>query len=229
MDRVAESSKPRITALKRHPRKERVRVYVDGEAEPRAELALDLVVRAGLATGDVLEPATLEPLLREDEGFRARDAALSLLSHRARSRTELRRRLARKELSPAAIDRTVAWLEERGYLDDAAFAEAFVRDRLRLRPRGRRGLVSELRAKGVDEDTATTAVERVLEAEEVSEAGLAADAAEAWARKNRSAVLRARRSREDRERARRRLYGHLARRGFAPDAIRAGVDRILAD
>ncbi len=220
---------PKITAIKRHPRRERVRIHVDGDDGPRVELALDLVLRAGLAPGDSLDDAALDALEREDETFRARDGALHLLSHRARSRAEIRGRLARKEFGPAVIEETMAWLEARGYLDDDAFAESFVRDRLRLRPRGRRGLLDELRRKGVDEPTAAAAIDRVMDAEQVDEAALAIDAADAWARRNRPAVEKARRSRDDRQRARRRLYGHLARRGFAPDAVRAGVDRVLGD
>lgn len=220
---------PKITAIKRHPRRERVRVHLEGDASAPVELALDLVLRAGLATGDSLDEAGLEALQREDETYRARDGALNLLSHRARSRAEIRRRLARKEFGPAVIDETLAWLDARGYLDDAAFAESFIRDRLRLRPRGRLGLLTELRRKGVDEATAVAAVDRVMEAEDVDEAALAIDAADAWARKNQPAVKNAAGSRDDRQRARRRLYAHLARRGFAPDAVRAGVDRVLGD
>ena len=220
---------PKITALKRSSRRDRVRIYVDGDDAPAAELALDLVLRAGLARGDLVDHATLEPLLREDETFRAREAALRLLSHRARSRAEIRRRLAGRDFAPGVIDGTVEWLEERGYLDDDAFADAFVRDRLRLRPRGRTGLLAELRRKGVDERTAAASVDRVLKTEGVDELALAMEAAEAWARKNATAVGKAGRSPEDRQRARRRLYGHLARRGFGPDAVRAGVDRVLGD
>lgn len=219
----------KISAIRQHPRRERVRIYVEGDDAPRAELALDLVLRSGLAPGDELSQGRLAALEQEDEGYRARDAALNLLSHRARSRAELRCRLARKEISQPVIDQTVAWLDERGYLDDEAFAEAFVRDRLRLRPRGRVGLIRELRRKGVDEDTASGAVERVMKDEEVDEHGLAADAAEAWVRRNRRVLRRAGRSREDRQKASRRLYGHLARRGFAPDAVRAAMDGVLGD
>lgn len=219
----------RITRIKRHRTRDRVRIHVDGEAEPRTELALDLVLRAGLAVGDVLDPAALADLEREDQLFRARDAALGLLSHRARSRAELRRRLERKEIPGAAIEATLAWLDERGYVDDAAFADAFIRDRLRLRPRGRLGLIQELRRKGVDAATAEAAIDRVMADEAVDEGALARDAAEAWARKNGPAVRRAARHREDRLRARRRLYGHLARRGFAPDAVRAAIAAVLGD
>jgi regulatory protein len=218
-----------ITRIKRHPRRDRVRIWVDGEDRPRAELALDLVAGAGLAVGHELAEARLRELERNDEVYRARDAAVSLLAHRPRSRAELRRRLARRELGDAAIEATLEWLDERRYTDDRAFAESFVRDRLRLRPRGRFGLMQELRSKGVDEGTARAAIDAVMAAEETDEAALARSAAEAWARRNRSALRKTHRSTEDRLRARRRLYGHLARRGFAPDAVRSAVALVLDD
>lgn len=219
----------KITRLERHPRRDRVRIWVDGDDRPRAELALDLVTGAGLAAGVELPAARLGDLEREDEVYRARDAALSLLAHRARSRVELRWRLRRKGLGDAAIETTLDWLDEREYTDDRAFAESFVRDRLRLRPRGRTALLQELRKKGVDGDTAGAALDSVMQAEGVDETALARSAAETWARKNRSTLRKADRSREDRLRARRRLYGHLARRGFAPDAVRSAVALVLDD
>jgi regulatory protein len=218
----------KITRIARHPRRERVRIHVDGEEEPRLDLALDLVLRAGLAVGDVLDPARVAELEREDEVMRAREAALRLLSHRARSITELRRRLERREVPVPVIDSVVTWLEERGYLDDSAFAEAFVRDRLRLRPRGRRGLIQDLRRKGVAEDVAAAAADEVMTAEAVDELELAREAARSWARRNASLMKGLDRP-EQRARARRRLYGHLARRGFAPAAVSAGVAAALSD
>lgn len=219
----------RITRIRTVGRGERARLYVDGDEEPRAELAAELVVRAGLASGDELAEARLAELEREDEAIRARQAALDLLAHRARSREELRRRLWRKEFPDAVIAEALAWLEERDYVDDRAFAEALVRDRLRLRPRGRLGLIQELRKKGVDTGVAEAAIEAVMAAEQVDEAGLAREVADAWARRNRSALRKARSSPDGWRRARRRLYGHLARRGFAPDAVRSAIAGVLDD
>ncbi len=209
--------------------RDRARLYVDGNDEPRTELSLDLVVRVGLAAGDVLSPARLRALVHEDELYRARDAALTLLAHRARSRDELRRRLGRKEFPEPVVAETLAWLEERGYVDDRAFAESFVRDRLRLKPRGRFGLRRELGRKGVDPEIAEAAIDAAMETEGVNENDLARNAAAAWARKNGSALRKAGRSREAWRKARRRLYGHLARRGFAPDAVRTAIAAVLDD
>lgn len=208
---------------------ERVRLYLGGSDEPAAELALDLFMRAGLASGDQVSDAELRELTTEDETYRARAAALNLLAHRARSREELRSRLDRKEFPEPVVQTTLGWLEERGYVDDRAFAEAFVRDRLRLKPRGRFGLLRELGRKGVAPEVAEAAIGAVMAAEGVDEEALAREAAGAWARKNRSALRKASRSKEGRLGARRRLYGHLARRGFAPDAVRAAIAAVLDD
>lgn len=218
-----------ITRITRHPRRDRVRIHLDGEAEPRLELSAELLVLAGLGVGDLLDPERLRALEAEDEAYRARDTALRLLGHRPRSRVEIRRALERRGSSGPTVDRTIAWLDERGYLDDRAFGEAFVRDRLRLRPRGTAALVAELRRKGVDEGTARAAIAAVLEAEAMTESALARRAAAEWARRNARLLRDASRDPERRRVARRRLYGHLSRRGFPPDPIRAAVAGALGD
>ena len=113
-------------------------------------------------------------------------------------------------------------LEQRGLLNDAAVASAFVRDRIRYRPRGKGRLTQELRAKGVAERVAHEAVDRVLEDEDLSEAQLAARVLEAWLRRQGPPVLDALASEArtpERERAYRRLHGYLARRGFTGAAL----------
>jgi regulatory protein len=200
----------KITAIepqKLHP--ERVNVHVDGEF--RLGLAAELVLAERLRTGDEVDDARLAELEAKDRGWKARDAALSLLSHRARSAAELTRRLKRKGFDDDVAERTVERLGELGMVDDAAFAETFVRDRVRLRPHGRRRLASELRAKGVDAETAGAAIAGVMEREEATETDLARQAAARWQA----------RPGEEPARARRRLHGFLARRGFGGDAIRA--------
>lgn len=219
----------KITRIARDPRRDRVRLHVDGEPRPRVELARDLVASAGLGIGDTLDPARLVALEREDEFYRAREAALRLLAHRPRSGSELRQRLAQRDVPGPVIEATVSWLSERGYLDDRAFAESFVRDRLRLRPRGRSGLVRELRGRGVDPAVAEAATDAVLSDEGVKEGELATAAARSWARRNGPLVRNAVEDAEGRQRARRRLYGHLARRGFDGPSVRLAIDAVLGD
>jgi len=76
--------------------------------------------------------------------------------------------------------------------------------------------VHELRVRGVERGLAEAAVSDVLVAESESEHDVARRAAEAWVRRS---------PRRDR----RRLYGYLARRGFAAEVIRTVVDELLGD
>ena len=205
----------KITAVepqKHHP--ERVNVHVDGEF--RFALAQEIVFRSALRVGDELDQRRIEELEAEDQLWKAREASLNLLSFRPRTARELERRLRRKEFPEGVAERTVEELVDKGLVDDSAFAETFVRDRVRLRPRGKRRLVQELRAKGVDSETAEAAVGEVMEREEVSELELAREAVAKWSRK----------AGEDSQRARRRLYGFLARRGFGGETVRQIMEEV---
>ncbi|HET7229777.1 MAG TPA: RecX family transcriptional regulator, partial [Longimicrobium sp.] len=125
----------KITAIQPQKlRADRVNVHVDGEF--RLALAAEMVLSEHLHVGDEIDEARLEALEAKDRGWKARDAALSLLSHRARSATELKRRLKRKGFEPEMAESTVERMEALGMVDDASFAESFVRDRVRLRPHG---------------------------------------------------------------------------------------------
>lgn len=215
----------RITALEPQARqRDRLNVHVDGEF--RCGLARDVVRRAGLHVGDATDEAELRELEGRDVLWRARDAAYTLLSYRARTRKELERRLRRKDFSPDVIDACIEELDEKGYLDDEAFAESFVRDRVRLRPRGPRRLVRELRAKGVARSVAERVVDGVFAEDDVSEVALARTAARKWARRHLRRTTDADRVR-DPWKLRQRLYRYLGRRGFRAEITRTIMDETL--
>ena len=65
------------------------------------------------------------------------EAAARFLEPRARSVSEVRRRLTGAGYQPLLVDGAVERLLELGMLDDEAFARAWVESRDRARPRGR--------------------------------------------------------------------------------------------
>lgn len=216
-----KESDPRIARLEPlRPRGLRLRVHLD-RGDP-FEVALEAVERLRLGVGDALPSKLRQHLLDTDAEVTIREAALNLLSHRARTRAELRRKLVGKGFVPARVDPCLDRLAERGLLDDGAVAAAFVRDRLRHRPRGKARLTQELRAKGVDDAVARRTVDHVLRDEEVTDAELARRVVDGWLRRQGSAVrdaLAAPIRTKERERAERRLRGYLARRGFTGPAV----------
>ncbi len=203
-------------------------VHLD-RGEP-LEVTLEALERGRLGVGDPLPPTRLHHLLNDDADIRVRDAALNLISYRARTRTELRRRLRQKGFTPARIDPCLDRLQEKGFIDDGAFAEAFVRDRLRHRPKGTSALSAELRAKGVDGALATRAITRVFEEATVDDAVLARHVADLWVRRQSQDLLEALASADrtpEGEKARRRLTGYLMRRGFRGASLQLGIARAI--
>ncbi len=155
-------------------------------------------------------------------------AAARFLGTRPRSADEVRRRLRDAGYRADLVEGTLDRLTELGYLDDAAFARAWVESRDRTRPRGARALRDELRRKGV----AVTDAEAALAAREagasgddpddprlapgageraVSEASDEAAAERLLARKG-AGLLRE----PDLRKRRAKAYGLLARAGFDP-------------
>jgi regulatory protein len=222
---MSNEADPRIARIQPlRPRGLKVLLHLD-PGEP-LEITLEALERSRLSVGDTLSRQRRHHLLSTDADVRVRDAALHLVSYRARTRAELARRLREKGFPPERIAPCLDRLAEKGLIDDAAVAAAFVRDRLRHRPRGKVRLSSELRAKGVSGDLVRATIDRVFEDEETTDRDLAIEVAERWVARQGQKTLQALVSEDrstERERARRRLEGYLVRRGFSGDARRAGA------
>lgn len=88
----------------------------------------------------------------------ARELCLNLLTMRPRTRAELRTQLLRRGVEEETADRVLGRLNEVGLVDDAAFAEQWVRSRHTYQGMARRALSAELRRKGVADELAAEAV-----------------------------------------------------------------------
>jgi regulatory protein len=132
----------------------------------------------------------------------ARAILLNALTGQARSRKELRDKLAKKDVPPELAERLLDRFTEVGLVNDEAFARLWVESRQRSRGLARRALAQELRRKGIDDETARTALDDLDPSQE-------REAARQLVRKK----LRSLRN-VDRVTATRRLAGLLARKGY---------------
>ncbi len=179
-----------------------------------------MIQTIGLSVGDSIDPADLEELQDEAGRQEAMRQGLHYLSVRSRSRWEVERKLRDKGHEDAVVEATLERCEALGYLDDPAFAAAFARDRIRLRPRSTRMLMIELARKRVARADAEAGIREALRDERVSEEDLLVRAAEKGVRTFGGVDVGV---------ARRRLTAYLTRRGFAPEAIREYVERLTSD
>jgi regulatory protein len=148
-----------------------------------------------------------------DDLERCRVAALRILSYRWNSAAELRRKLAAKRFDEDVVEATIAALRDEKWLDDDRFAEAFVRSKAQKRlGSGRIG--NELRAAGVDADTAARAINANLDPEKEAE-GLKA----ACDRKMRSLARRLGDDFLATPEGRNKLTGYLLKQGYDGAAV----------
>ncbi|WP_432479224.1 regulatory protein RecX [Nocardioides sp. GXQ0305] len=172
-------------------------------------------VETGTSAGSPEDVETLGP--DADPESVARTILLDQLTGRARSRTELADKLRQRNVPDEIAARLLDRFEEVGLVDDAAFAHAWVSGRHSAKGLAPRALAQELRRKGVDDDVAREALDRVDD-----------DQQEATAR---SLVRKKLRSLErfDEATQTRRLVGMLARKGYPPGlAFRVVRDEVGA-
>jgi regulatory protein len=159
------------------------------------------------------------------------EAAARFLEARPRSIAEVRRRLSGAGYRPDLVDQAVHRMVELGYLDDGAFARAWVESRDRARPRGEHALRRELGLKGVDQAIIGAALEERRDAEAGAPfpGAMPQDpdtaAAERLLARKMPALLRE----ADPRRRRQRAYALLARSGFTPDICSSASRRLIVD
>lgn len=88
----------------------------------------------------------------------ARGLVLRRLTAAPRSRAQLEADLAARDVPDDVAERVLDRFTEVGLVDDAAFAETWVRSRHAGRGLSRRALGHELRQKGIDDETALAAL-----------------------------------------------------------------------
>ena len=144
-----------------------------------------------------------------------RVAALRLLGRRDYTASELTDRLSQRGYDDEAIQQVIVRLRSERSLDDRRVAEAHVRSASRIKRRGRLRIERELIARGIDRATASAALAALSPDDDVTAIR------QVLARKRVPAKLD--------PAARRRIFQHLMRRGFAAGAISKVLGRSIED
>ena len=152
--------------------------------------------------------------IRGTEAEKARAYAFLLLKFRLRSEHELYQRLKLKKFPETIIRSTLDFLKEKQFIDDRVFAKAWINSRLK-KPQGLRKIRQELAFKGIDKEIIES---RIAEAgENYSEQEVVRKlACEKWDRLKGI----------EPEKAKRRLYSYLLRRGFSPEIVSDNISQL---
>jgi len=148
----------------------------------------------------------------------AYDYALNLLTARPYTARNLRRKLVQKGFAVPDVVATMERLLDNGLVDDKRYAAQFARGQLLGPGASKRRIRQQLYQRGIPGEVADLAIETVIEEEAVDlEAVVERDARKkAASLAGLEAVV-----------IRRRLYAHLARRGYDIDEINAVLKKVL--
>lgn len=148
----------------------------------------------------------------------AHELCLRLLTVRSRTRSELSGQLAKRGYPHDVAETVLSRLVTVGLIDDADFAEQWVRSRRARAGKGKRALAAELRTKGVDADVIAAALDGIDAAAERERAEQLVE------QKLRRETL------ADDAKVMRRLVGMLARRGYSQSmAVSVVSDGLAAE
>lgn len=141
------------------------------------------------------------------------------LAASAKSRLQLARKLAERNIPEDVAEAVLDKFEEARLINDAEFADMWVRSRSQSRKLAKGALRRELAEKGVDQETAAAALEQLSDADEEAAArGLVE-------RKLRPGTDLG--DRAERDKVTRRLASMLARKGYQPSQAFRIVTEVL--
>jgi len=203
----------KIEYQKRDP--ERVNIYIDGKFF--CGISIDTLALQNLYEGLEVDDNLLDKILKEDLGKRFLNRAANYLSHTAKTEFQVRKYLRDLKFKKKDIwfkeDVVLDWdnlfnqiidsLKKYKYIDDEEFARSFVQSRLRVKPRGKSILISELLSKGVSKEIA----QRVCDEEIKDEMDVLRDTFKKKYKEERFNIQN------------QKMVGYLLRKGFSWDLI----------
>jgi len=141
----------KISKIERQKKnKNRSSIYIDGEFA--FGLSNEVLVKFDLHEGDPIDKELIQNVLLEREKQMIRIRAFRLLHYRSRSIQELKNRLLRIGFDHELIAGVIDELVQDKILDDERFAQAYVADYTKLKPKGNIFIHRELAKMGVAED-----------------------------------------------------------------------------
>lgn len=141
---------------------------------------------------------------------------LRFLSYRPRSEKEVREKLKLKKAELSVIEKIIAKLKEKKFINDEEFAKGWIESRLRFKPRSLRLIKMELKQKGIDPET----IDQMINDE-----GLMINDLEQAKKLVEKRIGRLKGL--DKQKIYEKLGRYLASKGFGWDTVKKSIDEIL--
>lgn len=204
----------KITSIESQKNKNRVNIYIDNIFSMGIEEELKFKYK--LEVGMEVDDEFIKEILIDEEQNKVINHALNLLSYRQRSEKEIFTSLKRKGFEDYYINKAIDYCKKNHYLDDRAFAESFIKDKMNLNKFGPERIKYELLIKGVSKDIIEDLL--ILDYDEQYEIvmNLALKKLTTYKKEEQNSIYR-------------KLSGFLQRKGYSYDIISKVMREILKD
>jgi len=170
-----------------------------------------------LERGREITPALFKKLQRAEGRNAAKNYLLRLLARRDHARRELYTKAIKKDYSSDIVNDVLDELADKQFINDAAFAHKFARDKSKLNRWGPIKIQAHLRKKGISESVAKDATHAVFAPMDLGERLLQ------LSRKRRRHIMRE----ENTFKRRKKVVDYLRNKGYRPGSIYNYLDELM--
>ena len=124
-------------------------------------LSESIVFQHAISAGKCFSDAAWRKILLESAQYECYQKILRLLAVRARTETEIRRRLSKQGFASPVIDAAIETAKRLRLVDDASVAAAYVDQQLSLGKIGLKRIIANLRKRGLDMEVVNDVVRDV--------------------------------------------------------------------
>ena len=128
--------------------KERVNIYIDGEYSFSA--SAELIYKEKMRSNMEVDEIQLSKIISQSNFLKCKETSLRIISRSYKTESEMKNRLFEKGYDNPEIERTIEFLKEYKFIDNRAYTEMYVKDK--LKSQGIQKIRYALIRKGIEEE-----------------------------------------------------------------------------
>ncbi|OOM79848.1 recombination regulator RecX [Clostridium sp. BL-8] len=109
--------------------KERVNLFLDGEYA--FSISAELVYKEGLKISSEIDAEKVKSIAKSENYIKCKESALRIIERNLKTEKEVREKLKLKGYDDNSIEKSIEFLKEYNFVNDKAYAKAFVNDKLK--------------------------------------------------------------------------------------------------
>lgn len=193
--------------------KDRVSIYLDDNYA--FGIDLNIMIKYALAKNMELEDDFISEILKAEEEINAYNYAVTVLSRNSKSEKQLMLKMQDKGYDQQFIESAIVKLKQQKYIDDEAYSEAFINNKINISKDGKRKIKEALYNKGVDKQIIDEKLQDITDDDEIKRAYLLGT--------KKICTIKE----EDTRKKRIKLANYLINKGFEYSIVKKAVSKLL--